>query len=105
MYEKHGAFYLVNKEGKWVRLGSEYHEAIVKYSTLVKPAIGRVRLDKVMDAYISEKIPPLAERTQADYLDSIKLLRPVFGGMWPEDVEPKHIYQDRKSTRLNSSHT
>jgi integrase len=31
-------------------------------------------------------------RTQEDYLASIAILRPVFGDMWPEDIEPKHIY-------------
>lgn len=34
MHEKHGAFYYVHRN-KWTRLGSDYAEAIKKYSLLI----------------------------------------------------------------------
>ncbi len=93
MYFDHGAYYFVPKEGKKTHLGRNYGEAITKYVALVQPVIGRQRLSAVMDDYVKEKIPTKKPRTRDDYLDAIRRLRPIFGEMWPEDVEPKHIYQ------------
>lgn len=45
-----------------------------------------------MDTYIKEELPSRKPLTQTDYLTSLALLRPIFGEMFPEDVEPKHIY-------------
>jgi integrase len=47
----------------------------------------------VMDAYIAEKLGVKKPRTVSDYLDVIGRLRRVFGDVWPEDVEPKHVYE------------
>ena len=105
MYLHHGSFYFVPKEGKKVNLGRDYGDAIALYGTIVQVRHERCRMTAVMDAYLKEKFPSLAPRTQADYLDGIKRLRPVFGEMWPEDIQPKHVYQymklRRASTRAN----
>lgn len=92
MYFDHGAYYFVPKEGKKVHLGRDYGAAIRAYAELVQPAVGRQNLGAVMDAYAREKIPTKKPRTQEDYQDALRLLRPVFGTMWPEDLTPTHIY-------------
>lgn len=92
VYEKHGAYYFVYFTNRWHRLGKDYGEAMQKWAALVQPAIGKQRIGAVMDAYIKEQLPVRKPQTQKDYLGSIAMLRPVFGEMWPEDVEPKHIY-------------
>lgn len=93
MYFDHGAFYFTSKDNKRTPLGKGYPEAIIKYAQIVQPVIGRQNLGAVMDAYLREKIPTKKPRTQSDYLDALTRLRPVFGAMWPEDLEPSHIYQ------------
>lgn len=92
VYHSHGAYYFVDAASKWHPLGKDCGAAMQKWAALVQPAIGRQRLGAVMDAYIKEQLPSRKPRTQEDYLASLALLRPVFGGMWPEDVEPRHIY-------------
>lgn len=92
VYAKHGAYYFVDSANKWHPLGKEFGPAMQKWAAMVQPVIGKVRMGAVMDAYIKEQLPARKPRTQKDYLSSIATLRPVFGEMWPEDVEPKHIY-------------
>jgi hypothetical protein len=92
VYQKHGAYYFVDVSNKWHPLGKDYGAAMQKWAAMVQPAIGKQRMGAVMDAYIKEQLPARKPRTQKDYLSSITMLRPVFGEMWPEDIEPKDIY-------------
>lgn len=93
MYFDHGAYYFVPKAGPKLHLGRDYPSAIRRYAEIVQPPIGRLNLGAVMDAYLREKVPTKKPRTQADYTEAIARLRPVFGAMWPEDLQPKHVYQ------------
>lgn len=76
MYFHHGTYLFVPKEGPKVNLGRDYGEAITKYAAIVQPPVARMNVSGVMDAYIREKIPARKPRTQQDYLDAIRLLRP-----------------------------
>jgi integrase len=93
MYFYHGSYYLIPKGGKRILLSRDYAEAIRKYAEQVQHVTGRLNIGAVMDAYLREKVPGKKPRTQADYIDAIARLRPIFGAMWPEDLEPKHVYQ------------
>lgn len=93
VYFHHGAYYFVPKAGAKVNLGRDYGDAIRRYADLVQPAIGRKNISSVMDVYLQEKVPKKKPRTQSDYIEAIARLRQVFGSMWPEDLEPKHVYQ------------
>lgn len=93
MYFNHGAYYFVPRSGSKQHLGRDYGDAMRRYADIVQPPVGRLNLGAVMDAYLREKVPKKKPRTQADYIDAIARLRPVFGAMWPEDLEPKHVYQ------------
>lgn len=92
VYHKHGAYYFVNPANKWISLGKDYSTAMQKWSAMLEPPVGKLRVSAVMDAYIQQQLPLRKPRTQIEYLSSIKLLRPVFGDVFPEDVEPKDIY-------------
>lgn len=93
MYFEHGAYYFVAKDKKRTHLGRDFAAAMTAYAAICQPPLGRLNLGAVMDAYLREKAPAKKPRTQADYLDAITRLRPVFGAMWPEDLAPKHVYQ------------
>lgn len=59
---------------------------------LAQPAMPQ-RLGAIRDAYVtSERFLRRKPRTQSDYLDAIRRLRPVFGEMLAEDLRPKHVY-------------
>ena len=92
VYFDHGAYYFVPKSGPKIHLGRSFGEAMIKYAAIAQPAVGKLRIGAVMDDYIKAVIPLKKERTKEDYLGAITRLRPVFGGMWPEDLKPKHIY-------------
>lgn len=92
VYFHHNAFYFIDKAGKRHPLGREFGEAMAKYAAIAQPVIGKMRIGAVMDEYIKTTIPTKKPRTQEDYLGAIARLRPVFGDMWPEDLEPHHIY-------------
>lgn len=93
MYFHHGAYSFRTPDGKRIHLGRELPVAMRAYADLVQPSIGRQNIGAIMDAYLREKVPDKKPRTQADYIDAIARLRPVFGAMWPEDLRPKHVYQ------------
>ena len=92
VYFHHSAYYFIDKAGKRHPLGREFGEAMAKYAEIAQPTIGKMRIGAVMDDYIKATIPLKKPRTQEDYLGAITRLRPVFGTMWPEDLEPHHIY-------------
>jgi integrase len=92
VYHKHGAYYFVDNLNKWHPLGKDYSTAMQKWSAMLEPPVGKLRMSAVMDTYMLLELPKRKPSTQVEYLASIKLLRPVFGNMFPEDVEPKDIY-------------
>lgn len=93
MYFHHGSYSFRTPDGKRINLGRDLGAALRAYAYLVQPVIGRQTIGSVMDAYLSEKVPSKKPRTQADYTEAIALLRPVFGAMYPDDLEPKHVYR------------
>lgn len=94
MYFHHGAYTFRGKDNKRVNLGKDYGDALRKYADLVGPVPkSRMRISDLLDEYLaSNKYLDLEPRTREDYLGSVALLRPVFGAMWPEDIEPTDIY-------------
>lgn len=92
MRQKHGAYYFVDRAGKWHHLGREYHAAIAKFAELNSERSPLTTIGKVMDRYQAEVIPTKAPRTQKDNLRELELLRAVFGHMRPGDVTPVDIY-------------
>ena len=93
VYHKHGSYYFVDSANKWHALGKDYGAAMQKWAAMLQPIIGKLRVSAVIDAYIKEQLPKRKPLTQKDYLTSIAVLRPVFGEMWPEDIQPSHIYK------------
>lgn len=91
---EHGAYYFRRAaDHKRIRLGREYPEAMKAWANLLQQTNVTQRLSSIMDAYlVSDMFLELKPRTQQDYHDAIRRLRPVFGEMYAEDLEPKHIY-------------
>lgn len=100
VYHKHGAYYLV-KEGKWRRLGSDLHTALLQYATLMAlPTDGLPALiDRALPAITAEK----SQTTRTQYEYCAKQLKEVFAEFRPEQVNHGVIvqmmdaYSDRKA--------
>lgn len=100
VYLKHGAYYLV-KEGKWRRLGSDLHAALIEYASIMAlPEDGLPALiDKAFPALVEGK----SANTKTQYAHCARLLKEVFAEFRPDQVRHGDIVQmmdafsDRKS--------
>src|SRR5205814_8358207 len=50
-------------------------------------------VNDLFDRYLAEVTPQKALRTQQDEPGYAAKLRPIFGNMRPQDIEPQHIYK------------
>lgn len=93
VYFNHGAYFFVDRAGKWHALGKDYYQAMIKFAEVnSRPQAAADTLAAIMERYIKEVIPKKAERTQKDNLSEIDLLKKAFGHMRPEEVTPPDVY-------------
>lgn len=90
VYQKHGAYWYV-KGGKWRKIGTDLHAALVEYARIVAtPKDG-------MPALIDEALPFLidgrAESTTKHYTACAKLLKEIFAEFYPSQVRHGHIVE------------
>ncbi len=91
VYFKHGAYYFVDKGGKWHSLGKDYSKALAKYADLNNSGTG-FSMGAIMDRYLREIVPTKSPRTQKNYEQEMKRLKAGFGLMLPGDITPPDIY-------------
>ncbi|MEN8720096.1 MAG: tyrosine-type recombinase/integrase [Oceanococcaceae bacterium] len=77
---------------KEFRLGSSYAEACQVWADRMAIFDEHNTLDAAFDKFMLRVAPQLKPRTQANYANSIRNLRPVFGAMRPADLQPHHAY-------------
>lgn len=94
VYWKHGAFWCVTPQKKWIRLGATEAEM---YSTLARLNHESVVIETGMKAVIAryrdEVVPTKSERTQKDNLRELERLERAYGHMEPGEIKPIHVYQ------------
>lgn len=98
---EHGAyFYQVPKgqEPAWdgkkkFRLGSTLHEAYKVWSERLQSQVDVRTIGDLLDRYLLEVTPAKAARTQVDEPRYVSQLKPKFGHMRLQDIEPQHIYR------------
>jgi len=91
VYFKHNAYYYVNLERKWIRLGkteSDMYRALAEIKT-----IGGANMHAHIEKYIKEITPTKAATTQKLELLIVQNLIKSFGKMMPHEIRPSHIYQ------------
>lgn len=94
VYLRRGVHYYDSPTEGWINLGEDYNVMLTKLGELRK---GEERqegedMDAAFDAFIEDELPHKAPKTRKGRLYEIKLLRPVFGKMHPDDVEPHHAW-------------
>lgn len=93
VYRKHGGYYFVTLENKWIRLGSDYGEAMRAWAELAAPPKSASTMNDLFDRYMLEVAPTKAPVTYKGNQREMQPLRIFFGRMRPADVEPIHVYQ------------
>lgn len=109
---KHGAYYYLplpsqraQWDGKaWFRLGATLPEAFKTWGERAQAPRDLPTIGAILDRYELEVVPGKAPKTQTGNRRALGRLRPVFGGMRPEDLKPQHVYQyvDRRGVRVQS---
>ncbi|MCL6557215.1 MAG: tyrosine-type recombinase/integrase [Firmicutes bacterium] len=92
VYQRRGAYYFVDRAGKWHGLGKEFPAAMVEYAKLNAMPSPVTTLGHAIDRYTREILPTKGRATQQGYLRALGFLRAVFGEMRPDEVTPPHIY-------------
>lgn len=99
---KNGAYrYLVppGQEHQWdnkkeFTLGKTLSEAYATWADRMQQDGSELNnMGKIMDRYLLEVVPEKSYKAQQSDQLAIRRLRPVFGAMRPDDIEPAHAYQ------------
>ncbi len=92
LYEKHGAYYYVTRDNRWLRLSKDLAEARVKWAEIENGFAPAITLERVIDKYLAEVATQKAPATLAGNKIEAQTLRAVFGHMPPADITPADIH-------------
>lgn len=93
MYEKHGAFYYVTRDNKWIRLGKDLIEARLKWAELENGQRAEPLMRDVIARYMKEIAVQKAKSTLEGNRIESATLSAVFGDMPPRDVTAADIHE------------
>tara|TARA_B100001964_G_scaffold167909_1_gene184426 strand:+ start:4833 stop:5822 length:990 start_codon:yes stop_codon:yes gene_type:complete len=98
VYFKHGSYYFVTYQNKWIRLDSKFAVALAKYAKLLQEPKKVTTMKDLIERYLFEVAPKKAQPTYRDYIRRSKSLIEVFADMNPLEVETTHVsrYLDMK---------
>lgn len=91
VYLKHGAYYFVTPENKWIRLEKTKAEM---YKTLMELEIrptGGYNVESLWNDFESDAVSKLSPPTQNGYSTAIKQILKVFGHMMLDEIKPSDI--------------
>lgn len=90
VYHKHNAYYLV-KKGKWQRLGTDLHNALLEYARIVAlPEDGLAALIEKALPHITAKV---SASTKKQYTDCARRLQDIFAEFHADQVRHGDIVQ------------
>jgi integrase len=93
VYQKHGAYYFVDNNNRWIRLGKSLSEAMQAWAELAEMPLKNNTMNAVFDRYMQEVASVKAITTYKNNIHSIKFLRIFFGDMAPDSVTPVDVYK------------
>ena len=98
VYFKHGAYYFVDANNKWVRLDSKFSVAMAVYGEMLRPLEETITMERLVIRYLTKVAPKKADATYKNDLQRAKVLIKVFGRMRPEKIDCTHVakYLDSK---------
>lgn len=90
-YLKHGAFFYVTPQNKWVNLGRDREAALRQYRALTEATAPLDTVPGLIGAARASILQGKAVSTQDQYTLALDRLAVIFGEFRVEDVRPKHI--------------
>lgn len=93
---RHGGYYLT-KGGKWVLLGHDLTNALLRYGELVRPTADGIA--GLIDAALADRASRIAKNTIAQYDIAAGKLKTMLAEFRPEQVQPKDIAQVKRSLK------
>ncbi|MFN7097179.1 MAG: tyrosine-type recombinase/integrase [Gammaproteobacteria bacterium] len=93
VYLKHGAYYYLNRQSKWIRLGKTLPEAMASWAAMVEPPIEIYTMQQLFDRYMLEIAPQKSAESYRANRVGIKALSSAFGHLSPIDITAPVIYQ------------
>jgi len=93
VYQKHGGYYFVDKNRKWIKLGNTLAEAMQVYSQMFERPLASKTMHAVFDRYMKEVSSQKAVSTHKVEMYNIQGLRTFFGPMKPDEITPVDVYE------------
>ncbi len=78
---------------KEFKLGKTLHEAYKVWADRLDDTFELTTCSNLMDRYLIEVVPAKSYKTQESDKLAVRRLRPVFGNMQPDDIQPSHAYK------------
>lgn len=92
VYQRAGAYYFVDRAGKWHPLGKDYAEALRVLAGLMGPVGTSNTIADLIKRYSDQELAAKADRTRRGRLQEFKPVLKAFGRMQPEEIEPHHVW-------------
>lgn len=92
VYQKHGAYWFVDRNNKWHRLAAEYPEALVALAALLNKDMPTATVEMLIAKFKAEELPKKAKATQKSRLQELKPIEKAFGHMAPDEIEPHDVW-------------
>lgn len=99
VYQKNGAYYYVDRNRKWIRLGKTIEEALVAYKQVTSSKSPR-SVEAGFVWYFNNIAPRLSPRTQSDYKLDSEVILAAFGNMDLDALTTNHINQYMENRAL-----
>lgn len=101
VYEHHGAFRFVTRDGCKINLGRDYGEAMRKWATLVNPAQEVGTVSSLIDWYLVNVAPKKAPKTYKLNLKEAERLKDGLGHIPYNQLKPHHVakYRDARGEK------
>ncbi len=93
MYMRRGAYYFVNRDGRWIPLGRDYAMAMAEYGRISGPNSPCITMRDVIDRYRILVLPHKAESSQYRENTQLTRLASVFGALRPDEISAQHVYK------------
>ena len=96
LYKQYNVYYWVGRvdgKVKWIRLSSDYQEALIKYLEHQGSPSKTGTVGASIKRYRAEVLPGLAPKTQKERGYHLNVLEKAFGKMQLSSVKPPHIQQ------------
>lgn len=90
LHLKNGRYYYVHRN-TWTALSRDYHDALVEYARLIRPASSGMQ--ELLDSFIAHIRPTVAKGTLHTYGCAVERLRAAFVEFAPHQVKPVHVAQ------------